>query len=319
MSDQRLHVLIVEDDSSSAGRIRQTLVARGHHVTIADGPGAALSGCLPDVLITDVRVGGADGLLLLEELRYAGAACRTIVTTGNAGMDTCRRAFRAGADEVLVKPVDVERLAEIVEDTPDQSATTGRLRRAFPADDLAARRAGRAVNAWMTGLGALPSTRCRVASATAEAVDNAARHSGAERVEVRAESGPHTLVIEVRDHGAGFDPVAAGLDTMQSCLDGGLARMSSLAEDVQIDSAAGAGTRITLRFSIQSSRFEEEAELDLSENDFFTPADATRALTTLGEDGGSQAWHISPAMAVSIGRLLVGPDPRRVLRTALWS
>lgn len=95
--------------------------------------------------------------------------------------------------------------------------------------------------------------------------------------------------------------------------------MSSLAEDIQIDSAEGTGTRITLRFSIQSSRFEEEAELDLSENDFFTPVDATRALTTLGEDGGTQSWHISPAMAVSIGRLLVGPDPRRVLRTALWS
>jgi hypothetical protein len=65
-------------------------------------------------------------------------------------------------------------------------------------------------------------------------------------------------------------------------------------------------------------QFEEEEAVDLSELDYLTPDMASRVLAGLrGEPEPS--YNLSPALAVSVGRMLAGTSDQKSLRVALWS
>src|SRR5918995_460878 len=81
-----------------------------------------------------------------------------------------------------------------------------------------------------------------------EALANARRHSGAERVEVRLRGeGSGTIVAEVRDDGCGFDRgsvrAGVGLSAMRE-------RTAGLGGSIEIDGRPGAGTRVVLRVPV---------------------------------------------------------------------
>jgi signal transduction histidine kinase len=74
-----------------------------------------------------------------------------------------------------------------------------------------------------------------------EAVSNAVRHSGADRVEVRVDPGPTALGVVVSDEGVGFDPDQAirgfGLDNIRD-------RAERAGGHLDVESAPGAGTTV---------------------------------------------------------------------------
>ena len=78
-----------------------------------------------------------------------------------------------------------------------------------------------------------------------EALTNAARHAGADRVQVLSHRDPGRLVVHVADEGAGFDPTA-----VDEAASGGLAGMRERAGlaggTLEVTSEPGAGTRVTL-------------------------------------------------------------------------
>jgi PAS domain S-box-containing protein len=81
-----------------------------------------------------------------------------------------------------------------------------------------------------------------------EALANARRHSGAERVEVRLRGeGGETIVAEVWDDGRGFDPgsvwAGVGLSAMRE-------RAAGLGGSIEIDGRPGTGTRVVLRVPV---------------------------------------------------------------------
>jgi len=88
--------------------------------------------------------------------------------------------------------------------------------------------------------------RVREALAAArEAIVNAARHSGAPRVDVFAEVGPEALELYVRDVGSGFDPAAAPPDR-RGVRDSIVWRMERAGGSAAISSAAGGGTEVEI-------------------------------------------------------------------------
>lgn len=82
--------------------------------------------------------------------------------------------------------------------------------------------------------------------AAREAMHNAARHSGAPRVDVYAEAGPETLEVFVRDRGRGFDPETVPADRrgLRGSVVGRMERHGGAAE---VRSTAGEGTEVELR------------------------------------------------------------------------
>jgi len=79
-----------------------------------------------------------------------------------------------------------------------------------------------------------------------EALQNALRHAQAGRVTVRLAAAGGVLELEVRDDGAGFDPLSPGLRSSRLGLSSMEERARRLGGRLEIRSAAGAGTTVRL-------------------------------------------------------------------------
>ncbi|MDP8930645.1 MAG: GAF domain-containing sensor histidine kinase [Actinomycetota bacterium] len=79
-----------------------------------------------------------------------------------------------------------------------------------------------------------------------EALTNALRHAGAERIDVEVDSHGDVLVLEVRDDGAGFDPEARGIRARSLGLSSMRHRAREVGGQLTIDTRPGAGTRVRL-------------------------------------------------------------------------
>jgi signal transduction histidine kinase len=82
--------------------------------------------------------------------------------------------------------------------------------------------------------------------ACAEAVTNAARHSGSETISVYVEVEPGMVSAFVRDQGRGFDPAAVPPDR-RGIADSIVGRIERRGGTVTIDSTAGTGTEVVIR------------------------------------------------------------------------
>jgi len=69
----------------------------------------------PDVLITDIRMPGLNGLELLERLKKKEIAVKVVFISGYAEFDYVQSALRMGAFDYLLKPVEQEKLCEVLE------------------------------------------------------------------------------------------------------------------------------------------------------------------------------------------------------------
>ncbi len=123
MSD-KLQVWIVDDDQSVRWVLQKALhqadmetraFERGEHLL------AALGDNQPDVLITDVRMPGMDGLTLLERLSTRCPELPVIVITAHSDLDNAVAAYQGGAFEYLPKPFDVDEAVSLVEKAARQS------------------------------------------------------------------------------------------------------------------------------------------------------------------------------------------------------
>lgn len=85
--------------------------------------------------------------------------------------------------------------------------------------------------------------------ATGEAMTNAAKHSGADRVTVYAEHTGEAIEVFVTDHGKGFDPATIA-DDRRGVVDSIVGRMERHGGSASIESEPGEGTEVTLRLAI---------------------------------------------------------------------
>ena len=317
-----LDVLLVEDERATAEALCAVLEARGHRVQVCGSAEEAATQPEADVVVTDVRLVEASGLELLADLRRRGQRARAVVMTGLPSFETCREALHLGASEVLAKPFKIEELVAAVEGdardlAPARTLQPTRVALSDATPALVARR----LAAFGLEVGAPLSARARLASAAAEIVQNCLDHAfdeAGEDIVLEAWLDGSSILARISDEGRGFDVVSEDLAGASSAFDGGLARACSLVEDLQLDTRPGRGTRVTLRVFAASSRFDNELD-DLSDEDFFAPGEASRVLETLGEPGGHEADQLPAHLAVCVGRLLAGPDPRSILRNTLGS
>jgi len=68
----------------------------------------------PDVLITDIRMPGMDGLALLDKIQLNYPDLPVIVMTAHSDLDSAVSAFHGGAFEYLPKPFDINEVVDVV-------------------------------------------------------------------------------------------------------------------------------------------------------------------------------------------------------------
>ena len=110
-----LPVLVVDDDPVVRATVGAMLQRLGHESLLAGDGEAALAAFereRPAVVITDWSMPGLDGTALTASIRerVTGGYTYVIVLTGEADEQAALEAMRAGADDLLVKPLDAAAL-----------------------------------------------------------------------------------------------------------------------------------------------------------------------------------------------------------------
>jgi ammonium transporter, Amt family len=112
----RATVLVIDDDPLARDLITRTLSREGLNViSAADGAAgiAAARATLPDLITLDVMLPDLDGWAVLSELK-ADAELQNIPVIMLTMVDDKQRGLTLGAAEYLTKPVDRERLLQVV-------------------------------------------------------------------------------------------------------------------------------------------------------------------------------------------------------------
>jgi DNA-binding NtrC family response regulator len=126
-------ILIVDDDSVLRESLSEALANTNTDVRTAEHAEAAfalIDERTPDVVISDVRMPGLDGLALLKLLRERAPTVDVILMTAFDDMPTVVTAMREGARDFLVKPLDLHDLRGVLNKTFADRRTRERAARA---------------------------------------------------------------------------------------------------------------------------------------------------------------------------------------------
>ena len=100
-------VFVVDDDQAVRDSLRWLVESVGHRVRTYGSAQAFFDDYdpgQPGCLVLDVRMPGASGIEMQEQLRKSGAMIPIIVITGHADVATAVRAMKAGAVDFIEKP-----------------------------------------------------------------------------------------------------------------------------------------------------------------------------------------------------------------------
>jgi two-component system NtrC family response regulator/two-component system response regulator HydG len=111
-------ILVVDDEQNARVALRTILVDEGYEVAeAADGEAALqlIAGFAPAVVLADVRMPRMDGITLLRRAREAGSDAVFVMMTAFASVEAAVETMRAGAENYLVKPLDVNAVLVILD------------------------------------------------------------------------------------------------------------------------------------------------------------------------------------------------------------
>lgn len=325
-----LCVGVAHEDPAVAGGLCAALRRRGHSVRIVAEGEDLLGGAALDAVVLDVDIEGSTGLDQLERLRERGSRAHAVLVASMPDLEVCRRALRLGAAELIPAPFSIDEVVAVIEDAPceDPGAADGeQASRSYPCTREGILHAVRDVGAFAVRAGLGPAARARLCSATHELGENARQHAYPSRVgavRVRAQAHGREAVVEISDRGVGFDAIAAQLDGVGAPISGdveecrGLTRVAALVEDLRLESSPR-GTRARIAVEGAPVALAEEPLADISDADWLSPDQALAVLRAAREGLTPDMVGVSPALAVSIGRLLAGRTEVQAAQAALWS
>jgi len=133
-------ILVVDDDSTIRSSFTEVLVDEQTSVWSAASAEEALAAIdveRPDLVLSDVRMPGLDGLALLRLLKERAPRTDVIIMTAYHDMPTAVAAMREGAFDFLPKPLDLEDLQQVLDRVFEDRRVRERQHRA--AEDAASR------------------------------------------------------------------------------------------------------------------------------------------------------------------------------------
>lgn len=116
-SERRIRLMLIEDERGFREGLEQVLDLAGfdvHSFASPDGAIEALAATLPEVVLTDLRLPGMDGLAVLERCRRLDAELPVILMTAHGDIPTAVEAIRNGAYDFLEKPFSRDRLVTVL-------------------------------------------------------------------------------------------------------------------------------------------------------------------------------------------------------------
>ena len=106
-------IMIVEDDKNLRRLMEAVLTQNGYHVVPAsDGQEALdlLESVYVDLIISDIMMPNMDGYTLTRELRDANYSIPVLLITAKETFEDKRKGFLSGADDYMVKPINIDEM-----------------------------------------------------------------------------------------------------------------------------------------------------------------------------------------------------------------
>lgn len=110
-------IWVVDDDSAIRWVLERALSSAGYACVCFDSAEnalAALNSGQPDVLISDIRMPGMDGLSLLAAVKQHNPLLPVIIMTAHSDLDAAVNAYQQGAFDYLPKPFDIDDAVTLV-------------------------------------------------------------------------------------------------------------------------------------------------------------------------------------------------------------
>ncbi|MBX3213973.1 MAG: sigma-54-dependent Fis family transcriptional regulator [Labilithrix sp.] len=120
----RGRILVVDDEANARAALSEILRDEGYATeTAADGFKALgkLEEFAPDVVLTDLKMPGLDGIAFMEKAKSASPQTVFVVMTAFGTITSAVSAIKKGADNYLTKPLDYEALSAVVDRAMDKA------------------------------------------------------------------------------------------------------------------------------------------------------------------------------------------------------
>jgi DNA-binding NtrC family response regulator len=110
-------ILVVDDEPIVCERLKPALEKVGFDVeTYTDSQNAIdrLAEERFDVVVTDIKMKGPDGLDILHFVKQQSPATQVVIITGFATVDSAREAMKSGAADFIAKPFKIRQLRDLI-------------------------------------------------------------------------------------------------------------------------------------------------------------------------------------------------------------
>jgi len=117
MSAKKLRIMVLDDEPIVCKRLQPALEKLGYEVDTFTQSLEALheiQDTVYDIIITDLKMKGIDGMRFLQEAKKQHPATEVIVITGFATLDTAKESFQHGAFDFIAKPFKLSEIQEVV-------------------------------------------------------------------------------------------------------------------------------------------------------------------------------------------------------------
>jgi two-component system NtrC family response regulator/two-component system response regulator HydG len=114
----KARIVVIDDEVNAAAALETLLREDGYEVAGANDARtglALLEKTDPDIVLTDLRMPGMDGLELLAKIKEIRPETMVLLMTAYGTVKTAVRAMKLGAEDYLAKPIDVEELEVILQ------------------------------------------------------------------------------------------------------------------------------------------------------------------------------------------------------------
>ncbi|ESK40923.1 nitrogen regulation protein NR(I) [Acinetobacter nectaris CIP 110549] len=110
-------IWVIDDDRAMRWVLEKTFKEEGFDVTSFEDAQSALDQLLinlPDVILTDIRMPGIDGLTFLGKVKNSHPELPVIIMTAHSDLESAVSSYQTGAFEYLPKPFDIDEALALV-------------------------------------------------------------------------------------------------------------------------------------------------------------------------------------------------------------
>ncbi len=114
-----IKVLIADDEVEFASTLMTRLQLRNFSVESVNSGKSALEAVArdtPDVVLLDLKMPDLDGLEVLARIRQDHPELKVFILTGHGSFEAGKEGMKLGANDYIMKPVDLNRLIKKMED-----------------------------------------------------------------------------------------------------------------------------------------------------------------------------------------------------------